>query len=175
MPTASMKSTLLLYQMADNEATNQAYLQPPSRRWDRQSFGEVRNLIIQASEFIDARLRVQQMRRSLIQNLEKGRAPPEIDFSMSYALADIESDDLDYSDMFAVQFAVSLKDEYARVIEQARQDLIEEKCRARQAIRETVIEGREEGMALQLYDVFCRAAERKAKPMVKKRRRVLRE
>ena len=78
-------------------------------------------------------------------------------------------------DRYAMEFAITLKDEYARVIQQARPDLLEEKRTSRQNILDTVIEGREEGMALQLYDVFCRAAERRAEPQRKKRRKNIRD
>ena len=128
-----------------------------------QSFGKVRNLIIHTSEFIDARLRLQQSRRSLV-HLQNGRPPPEI-----RALIDLGYDEARY------EFALFLKDEYAMMIEQAREDLVDAKRRARQVLRETVIEGCEEGMALQLYDVFCGAVERRAKPQRRDRRKISRE
>lgn len=163
------------------DGRDEELLQPPSRRWDRQSLSDVRNFIFQASEFIDARLRVQQMLKSLVHHLEKGNAPPEIreEYAERYVgLFDPAEFGLDYSDMFdgfAMEFSTLLKDEYARVINIAREDLLAAKESARQVMRESVMEGREDGMALELYNTFCRAAERRAEPQKRRRRRMNRD
>ena len=150
--------------------------EPPSRRWDRRSFSEVRNLIIQTSEYICARLRVQQLLQSLVDHLDKGQVPPVIRDDFIVSDPELDDNNIDVSevlDNLAMDFAVSLKEEYKRVIQVARSDLAATKIAARQTLKDMQMEGREEGMSLGLYNSFCRAAENRAEPQQRRRRKVV--
>ena len=143
---------------------------PPSRQWDRQSLSEVRNLIIEASEFIGVRLRLQQLLKSLVYHVDNGQWP---DIYTNLMVSDPELVDEEFYAFLsrhANRFAGTLKEEYIRSIEEVTRDFAAARVTARQVIGGMEMEGREDGMGLQLYNSFCRAAERQAQPQRRRRR-----